>query len=109
MHHALTQLSIVCIVLTLSTCKALGQNGKLTHVFLLIQAMSLKANEQLLRVNCRLDAVHMMFMSFLGKQFKEFAHLILSTSMLGSTCGRFTIMHGQLFTANQPTFYNDST
>ena len=95
LYASLTQFCIVSTVLTLSddVCEALGQNGKLTHVFLLIQAMSLKAIEQLLRGNHRLAAVQMMFMSFLGKHFRTFVQKLSSDlkEYYAVQCGRFTI------------------
>ena len=95
LYESLTQLCIVSTVLTLSDdiCEELGQNGKLTHIFLLIQAMSLKAIEQLLRGNHRLAAVQMMFMSFLGKHFKAFVQELSSdlNDYYAVQCGRFTI------------------
>lgn len=95
LYASLTQLCIVSTVLTLSDdiCEALGQNGKLTHIFLLIQAMSLKAIEQLLRGNRRLAAVQIIFMSFLGKHFKTFVQKLSSDfkDHYAVQCGRFTI------------------
>lgn len=92
---SLTQFCIVNTALTLSDdfCEMLGRNGKLTHIFLLIHAMSLKAIEQLLRGNCRLIAVQMLFMPFLGKEFKTFVQKLSSDlkNYYAVQCGRFTI------------------
>lgn len=92
---SLTQVCIVSTALTLSDdfCETLRRNGKLTHIFLLIQAMSLKAIEQLLRGNRRLIAVQMMFMLPLGKEFKTFVQRLSADlkDCYAVQCGRFTI------------------
>ena len=92
---SLTQVCIVNTALTLSNdfCATLGQNGRLTHIFLLIKAMSLKAIEQMLRGNRRLVAVQIMFMALLGKEFRTFVQRLSDDlkDYYAVSCGRFII------------------
>ena len=100
----LTQLCLVsasyCIPDAL--CDLLGQLGKLTHLYLFVDHISMKAIEVLLRGNSKLTSVVILMQKSHGKSFKDFVKRLISAS---NTC--YAVLAGQCVIQDNCSRKND--
>ena len=103
-YKGLTQLCLVsasyCIPDAL--CDLLGQLGKLTHLYIFVDHISIKAIEVLLRGNSKLTSVVILMRKSHGKSFKDFVKRLMSAL---NTC--YAVLAGQCVIEDNCSRKND--